>query len=162
MNLHSKLALIVAAVAIGSPAALAKADLPSAQWNGTWKLDTAASKFATPVGKRSETRTYKINGNKVSLVSKGTDASGKAEGFRYNAAFDGKWYPMTGNPRGDSISLTLVNPRQSKAKVRKAGKPTVTATLTVSADGKRLTLNRETLRAKGAPTTDVMVFAHAH
>ena len=120
MNLQSKLALFVAAVAIGSPAALANPDSPSAQWNGTWKLDTAASKFASPVGKLSETRTYKISGNKVSLVSKGTDAAGKAVRFRYNAAFDGKWYPMIGNPRGDRISLTLVNPRQSKAKVRKA------------------------------------------
>ena len=160
MNAHSKLALIVAALAIGSPAAT-KPVTPSAQWNGTWKLDTAGSKFAAPAGKRSDTRTYKIEGNKVSLTSKGTDAAGKAEGFSYNAAFDGKWYPMTGNPLGDSISLTLDNPRQSRAKVRKAGKLTVTATLTMTQDGKRLTMNRRVVGAKGSPTTDVLVFDRA-
>ena len=159
MNISTRLALIIASAGLAVPqAAVAKPVMPSAQWNGTWKLDTADSKFAAPIGKTSETRTYKITGNKVLLKSDGTDADGKAVRFTYGGAYDGKWYPMKGNPRGDSISLTLVNPRQSKAKVRKQGKVTVTGTLTVSADGKQLTLNRQTLNAKGSPTVDVLVF----
>ena len=162
MNLPIKLALIVASAGLAVPqAAFAKPMMPSAQWNGTWKLDTAESKFATPVGKRSETRTYKITGNKLSLKSEGKDADGKPEGFSYSGAYDGKWYPMKGNPRGDSIALTLASPRVAKAKVRKNGKLTVTGTLTVSPDGKTLTLNRQTLRAKGSPITEVLVFDRA-
>ena len=162
MNARSKFALFVAAVAIWAPGVvLAQSVAPAAEWNGTWKLDTAGSKFAAPAGKRSETRTYKIDGNKVSVKSTGTDAEGKAEGFSYSAAFDGKWYPITGSQFGDSISLTLVNPRQSKAEVRKGNKSTLTATLTIADDGKGLTLDRKTLGANGSPTTDVFVFNRA-
>lgn len=159
MNLPTTFALMIAAAGLAVPqAALAKPVAPSAQWNGTWKLDTKESKFAAPIGKTTETRTYKITGSKVLLKSDGTEADGKPVRFKYTAAYDGKWYPMTGNPRGDSISLTLVNPRQSKARVRKNGKVTVTGTLTVSPNGKQLTLNRQTLNAKGAPTVDVLLF----
>jgi hypothetical protein len=158
MNAPFKLALIVGSLVLTAPQpTFANPNAPSAQWEGTWQLNMAHSKFATP-GKRSETRTYRINGNKVKLTSTGTDARGKAEKFSYSAAYDGKWYPMVGNPRGDSIALTLDNPRVSKAKVRRNGVLTATASLEVSADGKHLTLNRKTLNAKKAPTVEVLAF----
>jgi hypothetical protein len=162
MNMSTKLALMIASVGLVAPqTVVAQSVEPSAQWNGTWTLDTADSKFAAPIGKTTETRTYEITGNKVSLTSNGTDADGNAVQFTYSGAYDGKWYPMVGNPRGDSISLTLVNPMEAKAKVRKDGKETVTGTLTVSEDGKTLTLNRETLNAEGPPTVDVLVYDRA-
>lgn len=158
MNVHSKLVLAVVPLALlTAQPTLAKPINPSASWAGTWKLDVGHSKFSGPADK-SETRTYTINGNKVTFTSKGVNAAGKPVNFSYDAAYDGKWYPMVGNPRGDQISLSLVNSRLANAKVRMKGKVTVTASLKVSPDGKHLTLNRRMLNAKGGATVDVLAY----
>lgn len=156
MNAPSKLALFVAALAISAPQAATAKVMPSKQWNGTWKLNLDRSKFSTPSDKRSETRTYKINGMKVSMKSQGTDADGKSLNFSYDAAYDGKWYRFVGSPYADRISLRLDSPRHVRSKSTYHGKPAGNATAILSADGKQLTITRHTLRPK--PTTDVLAF----
>jgi hypothetical protein len=157
MNAPSKLALIFAAAAMVIPQALGAATPSAKLWNGTWHLDAAKSKFASPGKEVSETRTYDVSGGKVSLKSSSKDPSGKELNFSYSAGLDGKSYPMVGNPNADSISLNAVSPTQFRAKSRLHGKLTVQSTATVSADAKHLTLTRKMLRYKGAPT-DVLDF----
>jgi opacity protein-like surface antigen len=152
MNARSKFALILAAAAMVSPQALSAATPNAKLWNGTWNLDAAKSKFASPAKEVSETRTYDIAGGKVTMKSSSKDPSGKELNFSYSAGLDGKSYPMVGNPNADSISLTAVSATQFRAKSRLKGKLTVQSTATVSADGKHLTLTRKMLRYKGAPT----------
>lgn len=86
---------------------------------GTWQLNSGMSKISSPAGKRSETRAYVVHGNKLSLKATGTDASGKPLQYSYSGAFDGKGYPMVGNPVGDSIALLLETPRRAIATLRK-------------------------------------------
>lgn len=157
MNAPSKFALILAAAAMICPQA-ASAAAPSAKlWNGTWNLNSAKSKFASSAKEQSETRTYDISGGKVTMKSSSKDLAGKELNFSYSAGWDGKSYPMVGNPNGDSIFLTAVSATQFRAKTRLKGKLTVQSTATVSADGKHITLTRKMLRLKGAPT-DVLEF----
>ena len=154
MNGPSKFALIFAGLAM----TLGVAAAPNARlWNGTWHLNVAKSKFASPGKMVSETRTYAFSGNKVKMTSSSKDASGKTLKVSYSAGFDGKYYPMTGNPNGDRISLTVVSDREMKWKSTHEGKSSVEGSATVSTDGKHLTLKRKLLRMKGTPT-DVLEF----
>jgi len=156
MNRQSKIAMLGALSLLLPQAANAKG--PDAKlWNGTWHLNTAKSKFTSEAKEQSETRTYSVSADKVTMKSSSKDMAGKTLNFSYSAGWDGKMYPMVGNPRADSISLKMVSPREFSASSQLHGKVTVESTATVSADGKQLTLTRHMLRLKGAPT-DVLEF----
>ena len=157
MNGRSKFALMLASLAITIPQAASAATPTAKLWNGTWHLNAAKSKFSSSAKEQSETRTYDISGNKVTMKSSSKDPSGKELNFSYSAGYDGKWYPMIGNPNADRISLTAVSGRELKARSRFHGKLSVQSTATVSADGKHLVLKRKMVRMKGAPT-DVLEF----
>ena len=157
MTAPSKFALILACFARAAPPGARAAEPNAKLWNGTWHLDAAKSKFASSAKEASETRTYDISGKKVTMKSSSKDAAGKELNFSYTAGYDGKWYPMVGNPNADRIMLRVVSDREFRASSRLKGKPSVHSTATVSADGKHLTLTRKMLRMKGAPT-DVLEF----
>jgi hypothetical protein len=157
MNGSSKFALVLASLAIAIPQSVGAAAPDAKLWNGTWNLNAGKSKFASSAKEQSETRTYDISGGKVTMKSSSKDSTGKALNFSYSAGYDGKWYPMVGNPNADRISLHAVSAREIKASSRLHGKAAVESTATVSADGKHLTIHRKLLRLKGAPT-DVLEF----
>jgi len=156
MNARSKLVLL-ASLALAISQGANAAELNAKLWNGTWHLNAAKSKFTSSAKEQSETRTYDISGKKVTMTSSSKDPAGKVLKFSYSAGYDGKWYPMVGNPNADRISLKVVSDRQVKASSQLHGKASVESTATVSADGKHLTLKRHMLRLKGAPT-DVLEF----
>jgi len=157
MNGLSKFALVAASLAFAMPQVASAAELNAKLWNGTWHLNAAKSKFASSAKEKSETRTYSIESDKVKMKSSSKDPAGKELNFSYSAGYDGKWYPMKGNPNADSISLKVVSDREVKASSKLKGKPSVESTATVSPDGKHLTLKRHMVRMKGAPT-DVLEF----
>ena len=157
MKAPSKLTLIVASLALAFPQGASAADPNAKLWNGTWHLNAAKSKFASSAKEQSETRTYNISHGKVAMKSSSKDPSGKALNFSYSAGYDGKWYPMVGNPNADRISLKVISDREVKASSQLHGKPSVESIAKVSADGKHLTLQRKMLRLKGAPT-DMLEF----
>ena len=156
MYARSKLVLL-ASLALAIPQGAYAAELNAKLWNGTWHLNAAKSKFTSSAKEQSETRSYEISGNKVTMKSSSKDPAGKVLKFSYTAGYDGKWYPMVGNPNADRISLKVVSDREVKASSQLHGKASVESTATVSADGKHLTLKRHMLRLKGAPT-DVLEF----
>jgi opacity protein-like surface antigen len=157
MNAPSKFALIFASLALAIPQGASAADPNAKLWNGTWHLNAAKSKFGSSAKEASETRTYDISGKKVTMKSSSKNLAGKELNFSYTAGYDGKWYPMVGNPNADRIMLKAVSDREVRASSRLKGKPSVHSTATVSSDGKHLTLTRKMLRMKGAPT-DVLEF----
>lgn len=161
MNAHLKLFAVAGALTFAAPEAMAKPMAPSPHWIGTWTLNLAESKFAKP-GRRTEMRTYRVAGNQVRMESRGIGPDGRSINFRYAAVYDGKWYPLVGNPIGNRISLQLINSRHVRAKVRKDNRDTAVASVRLSADGRRLTLNRTTLNARGTPIVDVLAYDKVH
>ncbi len=157
MNGAPKFALILASLAIAIPQGVSAATPNARLRNGTWQLNAARSKFVSSGKERSETRTFGISSNKVTMKSSSRDLSGKALNFSFSAGYDGKWYPMAGNPNADRISLIAVSPWELQSRSRLRGKPSAETTATVSADGKHLTLRRKVVRLKGAPT-DILEF----
>lgn len=163
MNAPQKLALILSAVAIAVPQIVQAKSAPlSDSWAGTWHLNMQKSKFSseefTP---KSDTRTYAVAGNHLTMRSTLVNASGKTIKWGYSANTDGKPYRTTGNPYTDHVVLSAVGPHEFTSKALLKGKPVSKSTVTLSADGKLLTIKRSMLTAKGGPTHDTMLFDRA-
>ena len=160
MNAPTKLALFASAISIALPqAAAAQSTAFSKSWNGTWRMDLKKSKFSsaefTP---KSDTRIYSVAGKRVTMRATGVNAAGKTMTWSYSATANGKWYRTSGNPNTDHIALTWVSPREFRSSTRLNGKGSARSTVTLSADGKVLTISRSILTAKAGPTDDTMVF----
>ena len=138
-------------------AASVSSDAPS-PLNGTWKLNPHASKFTSGSSMMSETRTYEVKGNRVTLTASGLDGKGKPTKYSYSAAYDGKFYPMVGNPAGDSLALKRIDARTVEGTVRKGTAVSAHAKLVVSPDGRHLMFTRKILRPKGASAVDELAY----
>jgi opacity protein-like surface antigen len=160
MKAIKMLTLTGAAVAFAAAQIATAAPAPNAKlWNGTWKLNIAKSKFTAPdFSEKSETRSYAISGNRVAMHSNFIGGTGKAVKWSYTAGWDGKSYPAVGNSNIDHVVLMPVSDREVKARTTLLGRPSATSSITVSANGKQLTMTRSILTAKGGPTHDTLVF----
>src|SRR4029078_7284554 len=74
---------------------------------GTWKLNEAKSKFAGKA--RNHTVVYEAAGDQIKVVVDGVDENGNAVHSEWTGKFDGKDYPVTGDPNGDMRSYRMVN-----------------------------------------------------
>src|SRR6266498_5386314 len=106
---------------------------------GTWKLNEAKSKLAAGVAKNN-TVVYEAAGDNVKVTVDGTDRNGKPTHNEWTGKFDGKDYPVTGDPASDSRSYKKVDDRTLGLTVKKGGKVTVSGRIVVSADGKTRTV----------------------
>jgi hypothetical protein len=102
---------------------------------GTWKLNEVKSKFAPGVPK-NHTVVYEAAGDSVKVTVDGTDKDGKSTHNEWTGKFDGKDYPVTGDPTSDMRSYKKVGDRALKLTVKKDGKVTIIGRIMVSADGK--------------------------
>jgi hypothetical protein len=102
---------------------------------GTWKLNEAKSKIAAGVAKNN-TVVYEAAGDNVKITVDGTDRDGNAIHNEWTGKFDGKDYPLTGDPTADARSYRKIGKRTLALTVKKGGKVTVTGRIVVSADGK--------------------------
>jgi hypothetical protein len=125
---------------------------------GTWKLNLAKSKLIPGPPPKSQTLTYEAAGQGVKVTVKGTDAEGKPIDSQFTANYDGKDYPVTGNPGWDTITWKRIDAYKSESTRKKAGKVVVTATRVVSKDGKTLTLTEEGVTAKGEKFRNTVVY----
>jgi hypothetical protein len=85
-------------------------------------------------------------------------AEGKPTQVEYTASYDGKDYPMTGNPAADTISLKRIDDVTTEATLKKAGKVVVTGTRVISRDGKQMTFTNRGTNAKGEKVNSTWVF----
>ena len=107
---------------------------------GTWKLDEVKSWIPTGFMKDS-TVVYTADGDKVKVTTDGTDKDGKPIHTEWTGKFDGKEYPLAGDPTADSRSYKTINERELEIISRKSGKITNSGKVEVSKDGKTRTLN---------------------
>ena len=106
---------------------------------GTWKMNEAKSKV--PAGAiKNTTVTYAPDGDNVKVTTEGFAPDGSPMHTDWTGKFDGKDYPLTGDPSADSRAYTRVNDHTLTLENKKAGKATTTARIVVSADGKSRTL----------------------
>lgn len=118
----------------------AQAPLP---YLGTWKMtkcEPLRPDLPHPVSGITVT-TQENDG--IHLNSEATWSDGRVVKMNLVYQMDGKWYPVTGSPIADSVSVQRLDDRSAEAKLRKGGVDVGTNRSTVSADGRTLTAQVE-------------------
>ena len=124
---------------------------------GTWKLNEAKSKILAGGGK-NETVVYAAMGDSVKVTVDGVDGKGNPAHNEWIGKFDGKDYPLTGDPDNDMRSYKRVSDHTLALTDKKDGKITITGRIVVSADGKSRTVTTTTTDAKGQKSISRAVY----
>ena len=124
---------------------------------GTWKLNEAKSKFA-PGMPKNHTVVYAAAGDNVKVTVDGTDKAGKPAHNEWTGKFDGKDYPVTGDPFSDTRSYKTVDAHTLDLTVKKHGKVTTTGRIVVSANGKSRTVTTSGTDAQGKKFNSMGVY----
>ncbi|MCI0718548.1 MAG: hypothetical protein L0338_06175 [Acidobacteria bacterium] len=125
---------------------------------GTWKLNVAKSKYSPGPAPKEGTLTIESQADGLKFTIHGTDAEGKAVHFEMSPKYDGKDYPMTGNPDADMISMKKINDHTIETVSKKGGKPMLTVRSVVSKDGKTRTSTQKGTNAKGQKVSNTIVY----
>jgi len=125
---------------------------------GTWKLNLAKTKYSPGPPPQSGTVTYEAVGQGYKITIKGTDADGKPINSQFTGNFDGKDYPVSGNPDQDMTTLKRIDAYKIEFTRKKAGKVVATVTSAVSKDGKTRTVTEEGVTAKGEKFRNTVVY----
>jgi len=124
---------------------------------GTWKLNEAKSKYA-PGATKNTTVVYAAAGDMVKVTTDGTTSDGKPAHSEWTGKFDGKDYPVTGDPNSDMRSYKKVNDLTLELTNKKDGKVVSRGTAVVSADGKTRTVSITQVSSKGTTTKSTAVY----
>jgi endonuclease YncB( thermonuclease family) len=135
-------------------AALSFAENPNM---GTWKLDEAKSHIPAGFMKNS-TVVYAADGDNVKVTTDGTDRDGKPMHTEWTGKFDGKDYPLSGDPTADSRSYRKLNERVLLLANKKDGKAVTSGRIIVSADGKTRTLKVSGTDSSGKKVSSEAVY----
>jgi hypothetical protein len=125
---------------------------------GTWKLNAAKSTFSPGPAPKSMTVTYTPVKDGVRIKVEVVPTEGASQTWDMTPMYDGKDYPIKGNPDADTIAYKRIDARSGESIMKKQGKVVTTNTRTVSEDGKTLTITMKGTTADGKPRNDVMVF----
>jgi hypothetical protein len=124
---------------------------------GTWKLNEAKSKLSPDAGK-NETVVYEAVGDSIKVTVDGLDKDGKPTHNEWTGKFDGKEYPVTGDPNSDMRVYKQVNDHTVDLTVMKDGKVTASGKIEVSKDGKSRTVSLKGTNAEGKKTESKGVY----
>ena len=115
---------------------------------GTWKLNEAKSKIGAGAPKNT-TVVYAPAGDSVKCTVDGVDGTGKPTHHEWTGKFDGKDYPVTGDPNEDMRSYTRVDERTLSVTQKKGGKVVSSGKIAVAPDGKSRTVTNTLTGADG-------------
>ena len=124
---------------------------------GTWKLNEAKSKIPAGVSKNT-TVTYTADGDNLKAVLDGVDGKGNPTHSEWVGKFDGKDYPVTGDPHVDARSITRVSENHYKFANKKEGKVVASGTLVLAPDGKSRTLTTTGTNAEGKKVSATFLY----
>ena len=124
---------------------------------GTWKMNEAKSKV--PAGyMKNTTVVYAMDGDNIKVTTDGTDATGKPFQTTWTGKFDGKAYPLTGDPTADSRTYTKIDDRTLTLINKMGDKVVATGRITVSADGKSRTLKTSGTDTAGKKVSSTSIY----
>ena len=124
---------------------------------GTWKLNEAKSKFSPGAAKNTSV-VYQASGDSVKVTVDGVGTDGKPSHNEWTGKFDGKDYPLTGDPSADTRSYKKIDARTMELTNKMGGKPVVAGKITVSAEGKSRTVVVSGTDASGKKVTSTAVY----
>lgn len=124
---------------------------------GTWRLNEAKSHMPAELAK-NRTVVYEAAGDNVKVTMDGIDKDGKAIHSEWTGKFDGKDYPVTGNPAFDSRSYQKTDDHTMVTTNRKGGKVVISARIVIAADGKTRTAHVTQTDSTGKKVTGTAVY----
>lgn len=128
------------------------------QHSGTWVMNPAKSKYSPGPAPKNVTTKVESDETHIKIDSEGTDGAGKPTHVEFDAKFDGKDYPATGLPIGDTVSAKRLGPKTVQITTKKDGKVVTTVTSKISADGKTRTSTFHGKDAQGRAVHNVVVY----
>lgn len=152
--MKTKSCFLTLAVVLAAASACFAADDPHM---GTWKLNEAKSKIGAGAVKNT-TVVYEAAGDSVKVTVDGVDADGKPSHNEWTGKFDGKDYPVTGDPSTDTRSYKKIDDHTLMLTNKKDGKATTTGRAKISADGKSRTVTTSGTNAKGEKVNTSAVY----
>jgi hypothetical protein len=123
---------------------------------GTWTLNLAKSKYATPAPK-SMTLTVAPAATGYTMTVEAIGPDGTAQKWGFTSRYDGSESAVQGNPAIDTV-VARSDGTSGTVEYKKAGKVLVTTTSVLSEDGKSLTATVRMLDAQGRELTTVAVY----
>ena len=105
----------------------------------TWKLNEAKSKLSSRAPKNT-TVIYEAAGDNVKVTVDGVDPDGKPIHHQWIGKFDGKDYPVIGDPNEVSRSYTKIDDHTLGLNIRRRGNATASGRIVVAPDGKSRTV----------------------
>jgi hypothetical protein len=115
---------------------------------GTWKLNEGKSKIPAKAPKNTKV-VYEAAGDSIKVTVDGADADGKTLHNEWTGKFDGKDYPLAGDPNADMRSYNKIDDRTTELTNKKGGKVTASGRIVISADGKTRTVTVNTTDPQG-------------
>jgi len=145
---------LIALVALCSAILLAQA--PAAKnMVGTWKLNAAKSAFSPGPPLKGQIATLTAVDGGLKVVADRVEADGKTTHFEWTAKFDGKDYPVTGDPGRDAVSVKKVDDYTLEITNKKAGKTLSVLRAVYAKDGKTRTETTTGVNAQGQKINNV-------
>jgi hypothetical protein len=124
---------------------------------GTWKLNEAKSKYS-PGAPKNTSVVYEAAGDSIKVTVDGVGADGKPSHNEWTGKFDGKDYPLTGDPTADTRSYKKIGARTLELTNKMGGKVVTSGKIIVSADGKSRTVSISGTDASGKKITSTAVY----
>jgi hypothetical protein len=125
---------------------------------GTWKLNTAKSKYVGMAMPKDQSVTYTPQGSGWKYEAKGTSAEGQPINSSFVYVKDGADAATTGFPSWDAIVLKNGNADTSTATFKRQGKAVGNARRVISSDGKTMTITGEVTQPDGKKATYTAVY----
>jgi hypothetical protein len=104
-------------------------------WIATWKMNEAKSKIPPGTAKINMVIEKAVGDNMKVSLDWTNDKDGKSGHNEWTGKFDGKDYPVTGDPNSDMRSYKKVGDRTLEVAMKKDGKVTGSGRMVLSADG---------------------------
>jgi hypothetical protein len=124
---------------------------------GTWKLNEAKSKLARGMPKE-QSLVYAAVDDSVKVTIDGVDSADRPTHTEWTGKFDGKDYPVTGDPNSDARSYTKIDERTLGFNSRKSDYDTASGRIVVSPDGTRCIVTTSGKNSKGKKFSSVAVY----
>lgn len=130
---------------------------------GTWKPNVAQSTYdpGPPPKSSSTLLIVEAAGTGEKVTTRSVAADGSRVEWVYTCNFDGKDCPATGTgtPQGaDAVSRKQIDANTTETTFKKRGKALYTARMTVSKDGKTLTIASKGKNASGQDFNNVVLY----
>ena len=127
-------------------------------FDGTWKLNAKKSHLGKGMGRNNTVKYEMAFPFQTKVTIDGTNDKGKPEHSEWSGSFDGRDYPVTGDPDADMRSYNKVDDHTMNFWQKKGGKVVTSGKIVVSADGKSRTVTSMSKNKKGKTVRTTVVY----